>query len=235
MNDPHPGGDPPPLHQISTHWTLLNDRGHFVYRYAPALKAYLEALLRSTDDAEEVLQAFVVQVLERGFERASPDRGRFRFYLKTAVRRFALAWLRKQRPTVDITFLQDTLADDQGDPALVLRDHFRRCLLDAALRALEQHERASSGNLAYTVLCTIVEYPDEDGEALAQRVSVQAGRAIRPEAFRKQVSRARQRFAGLLLQQLYQTVDRDDPAAVVEELHDLGLMPYVRDYLPPPS
>ena len=57
MNNPSPSGDPPLLHQISTHWTLLNDRGHFVYRYAPALKAYLEALLRSPANAEEVLQA----------------------------------------------------------------------------------------------------------------------------------------------------------------------------------
>src|SRR5262245_41520243 len=99
-----------PLDQISTHWTKVNDAATFFTRYAAAVLAYLEALLGNPTDAQDVLSEMLEQVVRHGFERATPERGRFRDYLKVAVRNRALTWLRRKRPaTVDHTQLQDTL------------------------------------------------------------------------------------------------------------------------------
>jgi hypothetical protein len=54
---------------------------------------------------------------------------------------------------------------------------------------------------------------------------------LRPDAFRKQLSRARPFFADLLRQEVAQTLDDATPEMVEEELIETGLMPYLRDLL----
>ena len=56
--------------------------------------------------------------------------------------------------------------------------------------------------------------------------------AIGPEAFRKQVSRARRLFAELLVAETARTLDNPTPLAVEEELIDIGVMKYVKAFLP---
>jgi RNA polymerase sigma factor (sigma-70 family) len=231
MSEPLPPDPNSPLDRISTHWTVVSNPDAFTLRYLNALRSYLTALLKDPQDAEEVLQEFMLRVFEKGFERATPDQGRFRHYLKAAVRNCALTWLRRRRPTVDVTLLQDTLADPTT-PEEQWQDGWRRCLLDAAWRELDRHERGSPGNHAYTVLKAAVDYPEDDSRALAERVSAALGRPLLPDAFRKHLSRARRLFADLLLQQIYETLDTSDPLAAEEELTELGLMPFVRDFLP---
>ena len=68
------------LGQISTSWTCVRDPVKFIMTYGPAIRKYLLALLRNEHDAEEVLQDLLLQVTEKGFVRASPDRGRFRVF-----------------------------------------------------------------------------------------------------------------------------------------------------------
>ncbi len=227
---PDPGR---PLDQISTHWTLISQPNEFALRYLHTIQAYLTALLRNPQDAEEVLQEFMLGVLQRGFERASPDRGRFRHYLKVAVRNCALNWLRRRRVGVDVALLQDTLVDDQPSPEQHWRAGWRRCLLDKVWRELDRHERRSPGNHAFTVLRVVMDHPDENSPAQAARAAARLGKELKPEAFRKQVSRARRLFAGLLLEEVYQTLDQRDPVVAEEELLELDLLGLVRDYLPP--
>ena len=175
----------------------------------------------------------MVRVMEQGFERANPDRGRFRHYLKIAVRNFALAWLRRRRPAaVDVAILQNTLADRHPSPEQEMDDGWRRCLLDKVWRELDRHERRAPGNHAFTVLKIVGEHPEEDTPAQAARASAVLGKTLRPDAFRKQLSRARRRFAELLLEEVYQTLEAPNPAAVEEELIELKLMDQVRDFLP---
>ena len=54
----------------------------------------------------------------------------------------------------------------------------------------------------------LLEYPRDDAKALAARTSALTGRPLRPEAFRKQVSRARFMLAKLLVREVIQTLDR---------------------------
>lgn len=86
------------LDQISTRWQTLNDPLQFVMRYAPAIHNYLCALLKNPHDADEVSQEFLLRVQQHGFANANPERGRFRDYLKKAIRNAGLNHLQRAHP-----------------------------------------------------------------------------------------------------------------------------------------
>jgi hypothetical protein len=230
------------LNQITTRWSIVNDPAKVVVRYAPAIRSYLEAILRNPNDADEVAQEFALHVLNHKFDKASPDRGRFRDYVKVSARNAALIYLRKKTRAGKATALtadvERTLANPAAgnDPAAAASDewlnHWRRCLLDKVWRSLESHELRSPGNLYYTALRLSVDFPQEDSESLAARAAATAGRPLRADAFRKQLSRARRMFAELLAEEVAATLQQPTPVEIEEELAELGLMSYLRDYLP---
>jgi hypothetical protein len=227
-------GSAPGLDEISTHWPMIRDPVRFVMRYAPAIRKYLEALVRNTHDAEELAQEFLLRGLLRGFIRTAELRGRFRDYLKVAVRNAALTHLGRRRPAGavgDLAWAIDAHdSEEQAEQAWVAE--WRRCLIDRVLQALDHHQRQSPGNLFYTVVRLSLDHPQEDSDALASRASALAGRPIGAEAFRKQLSRARRRFAELLVEEVRQTLQQPTPALIEEELAELGLLSYLRGFLP---
>ncbi len=222
------------LDQISTRWSIVNDPLQFMLRYGPAIQRYLSALIKNPHDVEEVLQDFLLRGLQRGFVRTESLRGRFRDYLKTAVRNAALTHYRR-RQTAAHTNLDDLhLAAPQAPLAAdeEWATQWRQCVLSRVWQALDQHQRQSPGNLFYTVLKLSCDYPHEDSKALAARASAATNKPIRPDAFRKQVSRARRHFAELLVAEVGQTLEDPSPEQLEEELIEIGLMEYVRDFLP---
>jgi RNA polymerase sigma-70 factor (ECF subfamily) len=230
--------DPGPysrLDQISTRWAVVNDPLQFMLRYGPAIQKYLSALIKNPHDVEEVLQEFLLRGLQRGFVRTDSLRGRFRDYLKSAVRNAALTHYRHKLPALhgDMTALH--LAAPEEEPAAADEEwavQWRQCMLGRVWQALDQHQRQSPGNLFFTVLRVSCDHPEEDSKALAARVSTVTGKPLKPDAFRKQVSRARRQFAELLVAEVEQTLEEPTPEGVEEELVDVGLMDYVRDFLP---
>jgi len=100
------------------------------------------------------------------------------------------------------------------------------------LQALDHHEGAAPGNRFYTVLRLSLDHPAEDSAALAARVTALMGRPFRADAFRKQLSRARRLFAELLVREVVQTLEEPTPEQIEAELIDVGLMPFVRPFLP---
>jgi DNA-directed RNA polymerase specialized sigma24 family protein len=222
------------LDRISTDWAIIRDPPQFVLRYAPAIYSYLAALTKSGHEAEEVAQDFYLRVLRYGFARASRERGRFRDYLKAAVRNAARDhWQRRRTPHQRLT---DSLSLPTPQPGFDSDQqwliYWRRCLLKRVWRALERHQKHAPGNLFHTVLRMVVEHQGEDSEKLAGRVGELTGRPIQPATFRKQVSRARRMFAQLLLREVEQTLDGPSPGELEEELTEIGLMRHVRDFLP---
>src|SRR5947209_5155705 len=91
------------IEQISTHWTLISDPLKFVFRYAPAIRRYLAALLKNPHDAEDVTQNFLVQMLQKPFRHEQVRGGRFRDYLKAILRNAAVTHLRRQNPVPGTT------------------------------------------------------------------------------------------------------------------------------------
>jgi RNA polymerase sigma-70 factor (ECF subfamily) len=223
------------LNEISTRWAILKDPVQFLLRYGPAIRKYLQALLKNPDDVEEISQDILLRVVQEGFGRASPDKGRFRDYLKTAVRNAALNHLRRKHAVQPGDAMLQQVPDrdepcSETDQAWLA--DWQRCVLGKAWRALDTHERKSAGNLFHTVLRLSVDHPEEDSVQQAERTSQIVGRTVRPEAFRKQLSRARRMFAEVLADEVSDTLENPTRERVEEELIDLGLMPFVRDYLP---
>jgi RNA polymerase sigma-70 factor (ECF subfamily) len=77
-----------------------------------------------------------------------------------------------------------------------------------------------------------IKSPQENSAQLAAQLSERLGRSVRPEAFRQQLSRARRRFARLVLEEVRRTLEEPSPERLIEELTEVGLMAYVRPYLP---
>jgi hypothetical protein len=235
MDTPEASGHQTRLDEISTDWEVVRDPGRFVLRYAPAIHHYLAALIRNPHDVEDVAQDFFLRVAQHGFLRTKRTGGRFRDYLKVAVRNAAVNFLhRTRRPSpTDAVILQATMpnkAQAAADHAWV--DDWRRCLLDRTRRAMEKRQSHSRGSLSCAVLSMLVENPLDDMKTLADRTSALVGRPIRAEAFRQQVSRARYLFAELLVKEVARTLDHPTTEQVKEELADLALWDYIRDFLP---
>jgi RNA polymerase sigma-70 factor (ECF subfamily) len=231
-NSPHPDGG---LDQIETDWSMVYEPAQVVLRYAQAIQRYLNALIKHKHDAEEVAQEFFLWVTQHGLPRARRERGRFRDYLKKVVRNAALNYLTRKQPPrhSDCDLLNVPAPDDREripDQEWVV--HWRHCLLKRAWKRLEKHQLRSPDNLFHTVLRLCARHPGEDSRALAERASEASGKAVSPDAFRKQVSRARRTFAQLLVKEIAETLDTPATEDVQDELVDLGLMTYVRDFLP---
>lgn len=228
-----PGDEPKSfLDQISTRWALVNDPSQFVLRYAPAIRNYMGALIQNQHDAEEAAQDFLLRAVRRGFTHADPDRGRFRDYLKAAVRHAAFKQLRKRQAVHlnDIDGLAIERATRQADQDW--NADWQRCVLGRVWRTLERHQEQHDGNLCHTVLRLAVDFPEEDSAKLAARAEALTGHPLRADAYRKQLSRARRLFAESLLEEIKQTLESPTPERIKEELIELGLMEYVRDFLP---
>jgi RNA polymerase sigma factor (sigma-70 family) len=226
---------PPHLDEISTQWNIIHDPAHFVQRYSPAIRRYVRALVRNCHDAEEVVQDFFLRITQHGFIHPSQG-GRFRDYLKAAVRNAARNYLCRNRDPkpADLDLLGDRIADKTQATIDQLWDNeWRKCLLERACRALEEHQSQSRRNLCHIVLNLIMDNPLDDSKTLAARTSALIGRPVHAEGFRQQVSRARRLLARLLVQEVAQTLGHSTPAQIKEELIALGLWEYIRDHLTP--
>ena len=215
------------LEHITTHWPTVADPARFVLRYASPIRAYLISILRQAGDTEDVAQDFLLKVLSEGFFEDQVKRGRFRDYLRAAIRNAAITHLRKKKvSTISSEFLE-TAADDPTDWI----DEWRQCLLDKSMQQLEVHQRQSEGNLYFTAIRLTIDYPGEDSQALAQRANGLAGSSITAAGFRKHLSRGRQKLAEIIVGEVRQTISHPSPEAITDELCELGLFAYVEDYI----
>jgi RNA polymerase sigma factor (sigma-70 family) len=225
----------PLLSQISTRWPLITNPVQFVLRYAPAIRSYLGALIKNQHDAEDVTQAFLLRMVENTFDPGRLQRGRFRDYLKAALRNEAISHFRRKRPVQADDEILARLTDTEAPPSGADEEwlqKWRGCLLERAWEGLHRHERSGGANLSYLVLRLATDYPTESSPELAARVAAKLQKPYRAEAFRQQLSRARRQFAKLIVAEIRQTLERPTSELVLEELTDLGLMDYIRDFLP---
>ncbi len=231
-NAPRNEAEPPrDLNLISTHWTIVSNPSRFVTCYGAAVRAYLRALLPTVDDADEVEQEFLLQVVAKGFPTASSDRGLFRFYLISIVRNAAYSYLRKQtRQPVLSGDLEQVASEPTAEREW--QRIWRDCVLKSTWSALRDHQKRNKGNLCHSVLKAAVEHSDEDSVALAARISKSTGQSLTAESFRKQRSRARQLFTELLIAEVSSTICDVTPESLADELRDLDLMKYVKKQTP---
>lgn len=235
------------LSQISTRWSLLREahaatgdevaraQAALFERYQGAAYRYLAAILRNPDDADEAFQDFAVRLLRGDFGRATPEKGRFRSYLKTALGRLAVD---RHRQRQRAGALREKATLDQAradDPALPAED-FEQCwsteLLENAWRALAKAERESAAPY-YAALRYYSEHPGVRSHEIATELTalLQPERPFSADGIRQIVHRARSRFADLLIDEVAASIGSSDPDDLEEELAALQLLDYCRSAL----
>jgi DNA-directed RNA polymerase specialized sigma24 family protein len=230
------------LSQLITRWTLLAQahaadpataaaaRDAFLPRYAAPVYRYLVGIAGDHDRAEELAQEFALRFVRGDFRHAHPDRGRFRNYVKAALRHLIAEWDRR-RPAEDTLppdsrLLLRTPAPERDDD-VAFREAWRKDLLNRTWAGLER-DSAERGQLLYAALRLKADDPARTSLAVAGLLAEAHGRPFSADAARQLLHRAREKFAELLRAEVAATVPADDPAAVDDELAELGLLVYCR-------
>ncbi len=185
------GPDDPGQTFPSTRWSRIlareepRDLEALARAYWGPIRAYLAARLRLPDDAAgDLAQDAFAWILEtRFFDRADPERGRFRGLLKKALTRFAMDHLQKQHAQKRGGGLVHEAIDAGQAPAdprarspdEALDDAWRRELIERA-RDLLEAELESTGRRTWYLAFRdyfLEESPDEpDHAAIAARYGI---------------------------------------------------------------
>jgi sigma-70-like protein len=202
-----------------------------VLRYAAAVRGYVGAMLRDSQDADELAQEIVMKLLRGDFAGADPQRGRFRDLLKVAARNQVRTFQTKKQRRSGKDLDLDQFADDApADPAW--DESWRATVMANTWAALEQYQRTHRGSVAHIILKLRVDFPDDDSPQLAARLAKATSKPFNAASMRQQLHRSRLRFAELLLEEVSRLVDNPTPERVQEELVSIGLLEYVKDFLP---
>lgn len=240
----------PRLSQISTQWSMIFQaregptdeataaQAELMCRYSGAVHRYLLSALRDADAASELNQEFAVRFLRGDFRRADPARGRFRDFVKQALRNLMIDYYRRRRSSpkmlsaLDIpeTAEPSELADPAAEFDRDFLESWRAELLARAWTALSNLQD-ETGQPYYTVLKLRVDHPELRSPDIADRLSFQIGRAVTAGGVRQALQRARDRYVAFLVEEVKSSLDSPSRLEVLEELADLKLLKYCRPAL----
>jgi RNA polymerase sigma-70 factor (ECF subfamily) len=227
------------LASISTMWTVLraahtgrpseaaDARSLLLRRYGGAIYRYLLGAVRDPQVAEELAQEFALRLVQGSFRHVSPERGKFRSYVKTVL--FHMVSEHRKRasrrarsvPLEDVDVADPTAGDQDPDEA------FQASWRDEILARVWSLLEASHAQ-SYQVLRYKAEHPDATSDDIARRLSDSHGAETSAANIRQVLHRARERFSNLLLQEVAHSLDDPTDEAVDEELIELGLYQYCR-------
>jgi RNA polymerase sigma-70 factor (ECF subfamily) len=234
------------LSHIPTLWTLVcraNDgtvhsagaaRGQILQRYGGAVRRYLLGAVRDADAADELFQDFALRFLHGGLRGADPERGRFRDFVKGVLGHLvADHFNRLRRRPVGLPAgvpepAVEAAPDADLDRAFV--ENWRDELLARAWAALEAFE-SQSGQPFFTVLRFRADHPELRSPELAQQLGDLRGKPLTAANVRQLLHRAREKFAGLLLDDVADSLNGPTADDLEEELRELGLLDYCRPAL----
>lgn len=232
------------LSRIVTQWSLVlqahdrseaadadegsQARGKLLLRYSGAIYRYLLGATRDPDAAADLAQEFAVRFVRGDFHRASPDRGRFRQYLKTALIRMVTDHHRAKKRG------PQELHPDSPEPAapaeeaggeqdLAYRASWQAEFLDKTWRALEE-----AHPMQHAALRLRIAGPDLSSAQMAEELTRQLGKEVNAALVRKSLERGHAKFAELLVEEVAHSLADPSPAALEEELAELDLLKYCR-------
>jgi RNA polymerase sigma-70 factor (ECF subfamily) len=229
------------LSRIATLWTKLRQahggsldeaaraQAELLQRYGGAVYRYLLGAVRDPDVAEELTQEFALRFLRGDFRRADPGRGRFRDYLKVALRHLvtdhhrARAALPRQLSAEGPEPVAPNTDDDTNRDFTAT---WRQELLEQTWKALARHKPAY-----HAVLRFRVENPEATSAEAAGRLSVLLGKQVTGDWVRKTQQRAQAKFAGLLIDEVARSLGTDAAEVLKGELRELDLLRYCRSAL----
>lgn len=183
--------------------------------YRPPVLAYVRSHVYARDTAEDLTQAFFTRFLERAWHAgADPERGRFRAFLLTALKRFLIdadaeASALKRGGGCRFESLDEETPDAPvGDesPERIFERAWAKAVLGAAFARLRS-EAEAAGKLAMFERLSefLVEAPDEDDYARAAD-----DLHLRRNTLAVAVHRMRHRLRDLVRQELAETTSGPD-------------------------
>ncbi len=225
------------LTQIPTNWTTITSAhtpgpdsqkamNELVGRYHDAVTRYIHLKVRDRHLADEVLQEFWTKLLTGKLAGADKDKGRFRDYLRTVLHRLIIDHFRsrKLQPLPPGDLLDSSTPDEDFDRV------WRDAVLNRVWSRLETYQATTPKNRYASVLQLRRDFPKASIEELAERLTRTTGIAMSPEAFRKNLQRARAKFIELLVLELRETIQPTSNEVVEAEIYDLGLGYLYRRY-----
>ena len=236
--------DIPHLNRITTEWNLVflahqgtpgqitDAQKQLMSRYAGAVHRYLLAIVRDPDTAAELNQEFALRFLRGDFHRADPARGRFRDFLKRALRNLMIDYHRRQQRAPLSLDTQSDSAPVSEPPNLDAQflSSWRKEILDRAWKELEQYQ-IKTRRPYYAVLRLRADHPDLHSPELAEKLSTQLGKPIGAGWVRQNLHLARQLFAEYVLDEVAGSLTDPNSENVEEELGDLKLLDHCRAVL----
>jgi RNA polymerase sigma factor (sigma-70 family) len=234
------------LGALTTSWILLHAahdpaaaaparseaRQELLCRYLDVARRYLGGALRGqaqhAEVLDELLSDFGLRVMDGALHGASPDRGRFRDYLRRVLANLVNDYHRKRGKQPGPLGEADPPAAAEGSPNdEEFTDLWREELVRRSLRALVEHERRT-GEVRYTVLKLAMDQPELEAADLARQLAQRLGRPVEAAWVRKRLFLARQKLRELLRQEVRLTLREPTDEAVEEELAEVGLLAYCR-------
>lgn len=202
-------------------------------RYSGAVYRYLMGALHDRDAADELFQEFALRFISGAFRNANPERGRFRDFVKTSLYHLIIDHNRKKQHRPQALPIEAMEAEPAGAETTDFDENFLRSWRQEVLcRTWEALDRASrEGPPLYRVLRLRSERPDVSSKQLAEVLTAELGRPITDTWVRQNLHRARQRFAGLLLEELAGSLPQPTRERLEQELIDLNLHDYCKEAL----
>lgn len=235
------------LSRIDTMWSMVQ-RAHkpeatqfalaqkeMLDRYGGAVRRYALAALRDPDAADEVFQEFALKFVRGDYGKATPEKGRFRSFLKTSVYHLIIDHQRRRgrdakRQTPLMADTPDAPLDEPEPTDEQFIASWRDDLLERVWKLL-QEEQERTGKYFFTVLRVRVANPELRSPELAERVADETGKPISAGAVRVLLHRAREKFGDLLIDEVAHSLTAATPDAVEQELIDLDLWQYCKPAL----
>lgn len=199
--------------------------------YWPPLYAYIRRQGYDPTVAEDLTQAFLVMLLERGdLARACPARGRFRAYLLTAAKHFLInerdredALKRgggQRRLSLDFLSTESKLNLEpvaETTPEMLFERQWALTLLDRVRQLLQTEYLSTGRHKLFTQLEGLL-----TGAGLEDKYAkVAAELGMSEGAVKVAAHRLRQRFGEILRQEIAQTISSpDDIDAEIRDLFD---------------
>ncbi len=229
------------LSQIETLWSMVqrahqsdqevsrNAQHQLLEQYGNAIQRYLNTRLRDPAAADDVYQEFAVKFIRGDFQKASPEIGRFRTYIRTVLFRQVADFYRKKKRSgdvqLDVQQIEPVGAEDEETRNEEFAQVWRDEMLKKAWDALYDLE-ASSGKPWYSVLQLRVQNPQMGSADLARSMTQQLEKPISSANVRVMLHRAREKFSVLLIETISNSLNATSADEIEEELADLQLLEY---------
>jgi RNA polymerase sigma factor (sigma-70 family) len=185
----------------STEWSKVLDAGNgrgpadaaaledLCRAYWTPLYAFLRRRGHSTEDAEDLVQGFLARVLARDdFAAVGPERGRFRTFLLTSLRNFAIKRALHEKalkrgggqPAISISTEEaERLCGPDlaaGSPEAAFDRRFAQTVLARAFAALREEHRARGKEEFFATLAPYLDGAEPEGyEQAATKLGMQSG------------------------------------------------------------